>query len=452
MTTSAKKRRPKGAGSIVQQKSGTYVFRYRIGGKTCQKSLCTKNRRDAVAAAEDLEVMLGLRDEQKEVALNLIAEHKAFVTSSPLPLGEVWATFSDIGHTAAPGTIALYERALHRFVVWMRERFPNENDFTKIKPTMARQYLDVLRKTGMSASTHNDHRNALGLIASKIASRRDNMTNPFPSGKGARMKADQQERLPLDAGAVQRLLQALDAYAGPYEKEVRCALFLGLFAGCRLVDAVFMKWDSINLRKGVLVYTPVKTRRNSKATATPPILPLLASALDALPRGESEYLMPGLVEHYGRNRDYVIRLLGAFVIQAAGDVKQQIKDQHIRDRRLYGFHSLRHSFAIQMFKAGASSEQLKRFLGDTIQTIDKYYTKSENLNLDSVDGFRLPASPLPRLPTSGAGGTAPDRDELHRLADELALSDVRELLALARRLGGRGLPAAVDALDVEAEA
>jgi integrase len=448
MSKATKKRRAKGSGSIVKQSTGTYVFRYRLpDGKTRQESLSTKNRREAGERAEELEKALAARNSAEAVVQ--IAVNRQLIDRNPLPLASVWSEFEKTGHQAAPGTLRNYQTALDRFLVWMKANRPNERDFSAIEPETARAYLDDLWNSGLSPSTFNQHLTALGLIGRKLAARRKGMVSPWPEGKEARKDGKQQERLPLDRAAVQRLLEGLGACSGTYAKETPVAVLLGLFAGLRLVDAVLLDWAAVDLRGGWITYTPRKTENTSGAVCRVPILPPLAVALAALPR-DGDKVLPLLAECYGRGRgkDYVSRLLGGLVVDAAGEERNAGEVQCQRVRRVFGFHSLRHTFVTEAARAGVPAGQLKAMSGDNLSTLDRFYARAKTLSGVPAVEFQ----PLPRLLSSGAGGSPPERDELHRLTDELSLSDVRELLALGRRLGGRGLPAAVDALDVEAEA
>jgi|GEM_PF-2234841 len=433
----SKKRRAKGSGCIFRRESGIYAFQYSdLEGKVIRRSLRTRNFREAQEAAKELERQLKARD--TEEALRNIAHSRGLIEKSHIQFESVWAEFEKTGHQASEGTMQNYHRALNRFLAWMGENRPNETDFSQIEPETAKAYLDWLWQTGLSASTYNQHLIALSLIARKLAGRRKGMTSPWPTGKDARKKDDQQERLPLDQKQLQKLSEVLEGYQGIHESEMPVAALLGLFAGMRLVDVVLLRWESVNLDTGHLCYTPRKTRRSSKAIARVPILPPLASALEGLVGGEEyfkgEYVLPGLAEHYERSKDYVTRIMGALVCEAAGDQKQEIEAQHQRSRRLYGFHSLRHTFAIEAAKGGATPGQLKAMTGDNIATLDRFYAKAKSLSAPSAMEFGT----LPRLLKS-PDAAASARAELHALIDELSMRDVKTLLQQARGLQNHDL-------------
>lgn len=446
MSKTTKKRRPKGHGGIVRRSSGIYAFRYNTPDGPKETSLRTRNRREAEAKAEELERMAKARTELE--AVQQIAVHKELIERQALPFALVWTEFQKTGHQAAPGTLDNYHRALIRFIDWMRENRPNETDFADIPAQTANAYLDELWGSGLSASTFNQHLTALNLITRKLATRRRGMSNPWPRGKDARKKAVQQERLPLNQEQAHMLLDILNEYNGPHPKEMPVAVLLGLFAGMRLADAVLLDWKAVDLRGGWITYTPQKTRNTSQALCTVPILPPLAEVLRTLPT-DGEKVLPGLAAHYQKAQGYVTRLLGAIVLQATGEERQETKAQHQRARRLYGFHSLRHTFATEAAKAGSTPGQLKAMTGDNLATLDRFYAKAKNMATAPAVAFQ----PLPRLLDRGNAGTSAERSELHRLADELSLADVRDVLAFAQRLAGMQDAVQVqDMLTVEATA
>ncbi|MEI6422651.1 MAG: hypothetical protein WCP55_10560 [Lentisphaerota bacterium] len=62
------------------------------------------------------------------------------------------------------------------------------------------------------------------------------------------------------------------------------------------------------------------------------------------------------------------------VLDKAG-LTETIKAERGRDRRVYGFHSFRHSFASFAANAGIPISTLAAILGDNARTLEKYYVK-----------------------------------------------------------------------------
>jgi integrase len=212
----------------------------------------------------------------------------------------------------------------------------------------------------------------------------------------------------------------------PYPAELRCLTGLCLFAGMRLVDAVSLRWANVDDAAGCIRYTPIQTARTSGVEAVVPILAPLRRFLDALPR-ETERVLPQAGDHYGRNPDFIkVHLVEAIHAVTGNEGKQGVQSQRLRDRSLYGVHSLRKTFATEAARAGAQPAYLSMMTGDTLQTLQRYYVKV-GYQQDPVSGFEE----LPRLIGGNRSGE-PEREELRRLAEELPLERVRELVRLAQ--------------------
>ena len=65
--------------------------------------------------------------------------------------------------------------------------------------------------------------------------------------------------------------------------------------------------------------------------------------------------------------------------------------------------------------------------GDTLQTIDKFYAKTQGLATAKAPEFM----PIVRMLSHGTHSGDADRAKLHELADDLSIEKVRALIALA---------------------
>lgn len=424
MAKKKSKRRAKGTGGIVKYPSGTYAFQYKnASGKTKTASLKTKNRGEAEDRAAEFAKMLTAGDTAE--AVFQIARHRDLVHTKSLPFAEVWTEFLKTNPTAGDGTLDLYERALKKFVDWMLINRPAIDDFSEVDIQTARAYMEDYWSTGFSASAYNDRRNALGHITKRLANRYHIDVNPWE--RTERKKGVQQKRLPLSREKVIALMKKLNEVELPYSVEMRCLIMLGLYAGMRLGDAVLLEKQCINMRAGRIDYTPSKTESTSGVQAQVPILPQLEDAIRALPRHKGNYLLPQVAEHFKRNSEYIKRPLIGLIHKVTGDAKQKVKSQHKRDRSLYGFHSLRHTFCSEVARCGVSAIHLSLMTGDTITTLQKYYLKI-GLNEPHVQGFESIARLLESKPVNGDR----EREELRKLSDDLPIEKVRELIKLAR--------------------
>jgi hypothetical protein len=205
---------------------------------------------------------------------------------------------------------------------------------------------------------------------------------------------------------------------------------LCLFAGMRLGDAVNIRWDNIDFETAFINYTPSKTARTSGVKATVPILPILQESLNRLDV-ESDWILPQVHEHFQRNPDYIKEKLIMLIHSVTGDKKNTSQAQSKRKRSLYGVHSLRHTFATEVAKAGATSVQLSRMTGDLISTLDKFYVECD-LHTKPISGFNNILKSTKQVQAAVTTEQDSERRELHQLADIANIEHVRDALELIK--------------------
>lgn len=418
---SKRKRRSRGSGSLFKRDNGVYYYQYtdpKDSQRKISQSLRTKNLDEAKAKVGEIDKVTDATD-KAEVMIH-IARQRGLIHSQDLPFSGVWTEFLATSPTAGPGTLALYERALNEFIAWAATEYPTLTSFSQVDQKTAIAYMEHVWRSGVSASTYNDKRNALGLIVKKLANKFEIDPNPWRFTE--RQKGVKQTRLPLTREQVNALWARLDDPTGlPYPEELRCLVGLCLFAGMRLIDAARLKWSNLDFLAACIRYTPEKTARTSGVEAIVPILPPLHRLVVKLPQS-GEYVLAKVGAHYDRNPEYIKDRLIALIHEVTGAGKQQAKAQCQRARSQYGVHSLRHTFATDAARAGVPAFYLSQMTGDTGQTLQRYYVKLGTPQ-SLISGFehlrRLigdPASAAPKALPALAG----DADRLARIRARLA--------------------------------
>lgn len=404
------KKRSNGQGGIITLPSGMYAFQYRAAdGKKKTKSLKTRNRKEAEELAKPLAAMVSATDQAE--AVRGIAKARDLIDNGSIPLSEVWQAFDQTRPSAGAGTLKLYERILKQFIKWMNAKHPEISDFADIDTKMAKEWLIDVWAEGISASTFNDKRGALQTITKALVEADKVKSNPWQATV-SKKAIKQQKREGLSPKQAQELIELQTT------EESHALLMLALFAGMRLKDAVLLKWECVKGR--TIQYMPAKTERTSEVLATVPVLPPLQAALDALPR-MGEYVLPDSAKAYQRREETVKARVLKLVQSVTGDEKNEATQGKV-NRSKYGFHSLRHTFATEAARAGATAAELQTMTGDTMQTLGKYYLA---VKIDEKPNQYF--SNIRRLAT---GQKESEREELMRLADELPLSDVRTILKM----------------------
>jgi integrase len=429
------KKRAHGVGTVFKD-SRTGMYRYQwtdtTTGKKRTKSLGTKDRAEAERKAGAYTKMQEASD--RDEAMLHIAKSRKLVHVGDVPLDEAWATFLATDPTTSAGTLANYRRNLAHFVTWIKEYRPGMVGMADVDHEAARAYLETLWKTGIAAATFNQRRMSLARIAKAVAEKHGT-GNPWADTK-PRPVAEQQ-RLPLDAGQVAGLGDVFrnPDITIPYRDEMRMLFLVCIYVGTRLCDAVNLKWEDVDLVAGRIDYTPAKTAGKAKRAAVP-ILPPLASALfewRADVPTDCPLVLPQIAAHYARNPDYIKRACLDVLHRVTGTGREHnagVKAQYKVRRSAYGMHSLRHTFGTNIAAAGVPVAYLSSMMGDNITTVQKYYTHV-GFAMELVEGFGTITNMI-----EAKQGADPERAKLHRLADELPLSAVREVLALIT--GGEG--------------
>ena len=417
----AKRRRTKGSGSIVKTSSGMfYYFWYDVTGKQHKKSLRTKNRAEAEKLAEDFTKAVHAKD-KKEVLFQA-AEAKEIIVSKNLPLENVWSEFLKTKPTAGEGTLANYKRMLKEFIKWLAVELPSVDSFTQVTLEMAKSYMEYVWQSGISANTSNYKRGALATITKALQNSYGIDSNYWL--RIERKKGVQQKRLPLKASQVNKLLKFIDDDKNilPYQLETACLIKLCLFSGMRLFDAVNLNWDNIDLVNNYITYKPQKTQLTSGVSAQVPIFKPLLNAIDRLAK-EGQYVLPSIQAHYSRNPAYIKKTVLSIIHTVTGNKLNNSKVQSVRNRSLYGCHSLRHTFATEAAKAGVTSFKLSRMLGDTIRTIDRFYV--------DVDLTKEPLSEFKNTlgaPSDNMENLNPNKQKLMDLIDNLPEDKIKDIL------------------------
>jgi integrase len=153
---------------------------------------------------------------------------------------------------------------------------------------------------------------------------------------------------------------------------------LGLFTGQRLKDCALLRWDKVNLNRKRIWVKQFKTGKE----VTIPMAPQLFEVLKEAKEWKiDDYVCPNVAVQYnqfdknGRNIGgkiinddllRVIRWIGLETSVTAPGRKRKVT--------VYGFHSLRHSFASHCAEAGVPKAVVLSILGTNSEIVDKHYT------------------------------------------------------------------------------
>ena len=267
-------------GTVYQkEEGGGYYFRYQINGARKAISLKTRNRKEAIKAAEQQIPLL------KATSTEVIAAHVKYArglvrSENSLLLSHAWEVYSQSPERATPDTVSetlAYQATLQELIDFLADPTLTVRD---VDPEKAAAYANSLRGCKLAVSTHNRKIKRLRRIFRVLRDYREG-ENPFQSSSLLRKEREEREqdvhRLSFSREQEQQLRDVLadDKYKVMNKAEVRVIYYLGMYTGQRLKDCVLLRWSKIDFQ---LQRIWVKQFKTGKEVVIP-IAPLLEEVL-----------------------------------------------------------------------------------------------------------------------------------------------------------------------------
>ena len=330
-----------------------------------------------------------------EVAIAQINAIRGFSQESKnLPFDEVWRRYEIHPDRAMPHTIAeqnSYRRTFNEFVRFVSQPFPGRKKHSiatgiaEVSPQVCEEFSSYLKTTSLAVDTHNRKIKRLRKIFDCL---KEYFAGENPFRSKALLRSEREER-----GTVvhrqaftkeqEEQLIAVLSDDDPKHKimnkdEIRVLYVIGRFTGQRLKDCVLLQWQNIDMSNRRLWVKQFKTGKE----VTIPMAPELYTALiEAKKWRTDQYVTPKTAARYNKtnaegknvgnnlvNLD-VLRVIRWIGLEPSVDVPGRKKKMTV-----YGFHSLRHSFASFCAEAGVPKAVLLSILGTDSEIADKYYT------------------------------------------------------------------------------
>ena len=372
-----------GVGAVYLKKpQGSYFFRYQVEGDRKSISLMTKNRDEAIAKAKAMVPII------KAPSAEIVSAHVTVVKgwakrAMKLELGSAWAEYARHPERAMPATVSeqdAYQSTYEEFVEFIGKRSVG---LDKITPQIANGYAEYMRKKDIAVDTHNRKIRRMRKIFDVLKDYRTG-NNPFTAKSLFRKEREEQGDVVRRQGFTreeeEQILQVLDddRYKVVNKPEIRVVYYLGMFTGQRFKDCVLLQWDSVDFNQKMIRVKQYKTGKEVSI----PIAPRLLSVLqEALKWRQDAYVCPNIAKRYnktdkaGKNTGNNLANIDALrVIRWIGLEPSKKVDGRKKKMTVYGFHSLRHSFASYCAEICIPKAVVLSILGASSDIIDKYYT------------------------------------------------------------------------------
>lgn len=256
------------------------------------------------------------------------------------------------------------------------------NDVT---PRLCEEYSAFLKSTGIAVDTHNRKIKRLGKIFECLKEYYEG-DNPF---RARSLKRNPREEIGMlvhrQAFTKEQEDQILAVLSDSKPRhrirdrdEIRIIYTIGMFTGQRLKDCVLLQWQNVDMKNRRIWVKQFKTGQE----VTIPIADKLYEALLEAEKWKcDQYVAPKCAARYNKVNAEGKNIGGGEVDRAMLIPIRWIGLEHSvkvpgrkRKMLLYGFHSLRHSFASFCAEAGVPKATLLSILGTNSEIADKYYT------------------------------------------------------------------------------
>ena len=362
--------------------SGSYYFRYQINGQRKAVSLETKNMKEAIGKARELIPVV------KATTTDVISAHVKqarglLKKKKSLPLANVWEVYSNHPARATPATVS--ERIAYRTTFDEFLRFiANPNmEFADVTPELTDKFAQYMRESGIAVDTHNRKIRRLRKIFEVLKEYREE-NNPFQSSSLRRRVREEQDngirRVSFTHEQETLLLKALDDDSRKVmnKPEIKVIYHLGMFTGQRLKDCVLLRWDKVDLNRKRIWVKQFKTGKEVTIPMAPKLFEVLTEAQEWT---IDHYVCPNVAKRYnilnseGKNvGNNLVNIDVLRVIKWIGLEPSVAVPGRKKKVTVYGFHSLRHSFASHCAEAGVPKAVVLSILGTNSEIVDKHYT------------------------------------------------------------------------------
>lgn len=363
-------------------RNGVYYVVHKIDGRKVMKTTGTNILRDArkfrdeylapfrLKDAKVTAEMLAAKVASAEKALESIEEEKPATR-----LSHLWQMYIESPKRPDSGqrTLKDYEQQFNIMLRWMTAHYPKIHEARYMTPKMAVGFIKSLKDEHATPRTITKYLNSLQLIwricfndagLHENIWNKDHITRPKQDRRTGRRNA--------------LSLQELDTLLQHAEGDIYDLLTLLAFSGQRLGDVANLRWDAIDLTKGVITLIPRKTARTSGKEVCIPLLPPARDVLEKRMRFPDQvYVMPDIKLLYDQDAGSTLTKQIGKVFDAAGFERQQVRNG--RKATVYGAHSLRHTFTTIARGAGLPDAFIKDITGHVTDGMVDHYSHFEGL-------------------------------------------------------------------------
>ena len=408
-------------GNLRQKiRGGSFYYRLTVAnGQRKEFALKTADFDEARRKAEELDSIWIAPT--ADVAIAQINAIKGFSKKAQnLPFSEAWDKYSVHPLRAMPRTVSekgAYRSTYQEFVEFVdrrnHERGSNRvviSGVGDVSFEVCEAFSAYLKTTNLAVDTHNRKIKRLRKIFGCLKEYYDG-ENPFRSSALLRKPSEEQDsivqRKAFTKDEINKLKEVLadNVHRIINKAELRIAFIIGMYTGQRLKDCVLLQWQNVDMSVKRIWVKQFKTGKKVS-------IPIAGELYDVLKEAEAwrtnQYVLPLTAARYntenreGKNTGNglvdidVVRVIRWIGLEPSVDVQGRKKKMTV-----YGFHSLRHTFASFCAEAGVPKSVLLSILGTESEIADKYYIhvgeESQRKAIEAISGRISEKSPQDKI-------------------------------------------------------
>lgn len=280
--------------------------------------------------------------------------------------------------TTKPRSFARYRTVIERFIVFLGNKA--KGGLQHVRPADVRSYRQAEMDAGKAAHTCNLEVKIISMPFRKAQKLGIIRLNPAEGVDS--LESDSERRSPFTLEQVRAIL------AHAPDAEWRGLIMLAFYTGARLGDCAAMRWGNVDVKAGVVNFTPMKTKRGKHGRQVfIPMHPSLHAFMKKMtaPKDGEAFLFPTLATmrlpgYSGLSRRFqdimVTAGVSAPLARERGKARAGVTNKG-REVRSLTFHSLRHTLTSLMHNAGVTAELRMQVTGHSTEEAHERYTHTE---------------------------------------------------------------------------
>jgi len=377
-------------GTLYQVRpGGNFYFRYQLNKQRKNVALKTDDYEAAKKEVfQDHLPMINASSSEVIAAHVKQAKGMEAYSNNWLLLSNAWEKYSQHPDRAMPSTVSeqlAYKSTFEEFASGLIAKKP-ALQMHEVTHADALNFSDFMKNNQLAVDTHNRKIKRLRKIFKVLNVYCGDTKNPFVSSTLLRKSREEQNqgirRLSFTREQELQLLRVLD---DPKKKvmnkpEIRIIYYLGMFTGQRMKDCIMLRWNRLNLQRRTIEVKQFKTGKEVSIPIAPQLYNVLLEA-QATKEKDHDFVCPNVAKRYSREDsrgknvgNNLVNIDTLRVIKWIGLEPSVNTEGRKKAVTVFGFHSLRHSFASHCAEAGVPKAVVLSILGTDSDIVDKYYT------------------------------------------------------------------------------